>query len=383
MKFQKEIKVITLIFSLYIISISCSYKINNNTNGDNKNYEKIYSITLKNKIIGYCGKLKNDYSCKIFLKNGSKKFNYEISMTKNKDFIKYNSPSVKFSKKIKSNYLIYPFLFKNINNNTQIYYPEMDIYLKAKYLSIKSIKNGYIATPFKYIKTNKIPKKIEHLDIIDFREIKSQKIKKIYPSKYVISFNSENLPPSSSRQSCKKLSANKIECEINNQNKIAKNNYYKNEEFSNKNRNPSKELLSFIKKYKLKKENIDDLIPKIIVSLHKEMKYKDISKKMTTSEILKLKQGDCTEFSQVSVDILRTLGIKSKRVYGLIYRAKKGKWIYHSWLEYYNDKYISSFDPVNKLGFINLNYLKLGEENKYGIIIIPLDIENLKFERVN
>jgi len=368
------LKLLTL--SSFLVLISCTYKVNNNTK-----YEKTYSITLKNKTIGYCGKLKNKYLCKIFLKNRNKSLSYKISMLKNDNYVEYSSPSVKFSKKIKSKHLIYPFLFENISKDTLIYYPEMDIYIKAEYLSIKKIKNGYIATPFKYIKVKEVPREIQAIDILEFREIKSNLIKKQYPSKYIINFKSEDLPPSDLRQSCKRLSKKNIECQITNETKTNKINHPKTKD--NINKKIEKSVLLFIKKHKLKGIKPQSLIPKLIEAVHKEIKYKDISKKMTTKEILELKQGDCTEFSQLSVDILRALGISAKRIYGLIYRAKKSKWIYHSWVEYSNNNYNYSFDPVNKQGFINLNYLKLGEENKYGIIIIPLDIENLIFKEVN
>jgi len=346
------------------------------TNGDRK-YQKIYSVLLKKKIIGYCTQNHSKYICEIYLKNKNRKFSYKIKMRREGNLIIYSSPSVSFKKKINPSNLIYPFLFNE--SNDKIYYPESSVFVEKKYLKIKKIENGYYAPPFKYIKVNKVPQKINYLDVMKFRRVNSKIIKKEYPIKYIISFNSEMLPPSSLRQKCLRKN-NYIECELTNNNIIKKNSNDIKENISWKN---SSSLKQFIDKYNLKKyKNNENLIPKLIDALHKEIKYNDISQKMTTEEILKSKKGDCTEFSQVSVSVLKSLGISSRRIYGLIFKAKRGVWLYHSWVEYLDDKTILAFDPVNKKAFIDLNYLKLGVENKYGITIISLDIDDIKFENV-
>jgi hypothetical protein len=319
------------------------------------------------------------------LKDKTKEYKYEISMQRIGDLVIYNSPSLNFKRKINSSNLIYPFLFEKINENqvnSKIYYPEIDSLVNRDDLMIKENLNGYYAPPFNYEKIEKMPSKIEYLDIMKFREVKSTKIKEEYPIKYIISFDSNITPTSDLRQKCYE-NKNNIICELTNNNKISIKNLAINKNKINLVVNNSKILQSFIKEYKLNTYKLkDDLITKLIDALHREIKYKDISKKLNTEEILKMKYGDCTEFSQVAVDVLKSLKIDSKRIYGLIYKPKKGKWLYHSWVEYEDDGVLYGFDPVNKRSPINLNYLKLGEENKYGIIIIPLDIDNIIFKNV-
>ena len=380
-------KILTFTLLAFLV-ISCKEKINIPTNG--VNYKEIYSIELKNKIIGYCTQIKNNYKCEIFLKNNKKKFSYKIEMQRNGNLVKYISPTVTFEKKIKSNYLIYPFLFENndkpifATKTKNIYYPENNKIMNFKDLSIKKIKNGYIASPFTYKKLNKIPQNITPLNILEFREIIPINTPKIppYPTKYKITFNSNFLPPSNNKQICKRNNK-KITCELSNSN--VRVGLVPTQAFPQAKKEAKSSIITtFIKKHHLKKyTQKEDLIPNLIKSLHQEIKYQDISQKLTSSKILKLKKGDCTEFSQLSVDILQALNINSKRIYGLIYKPKKNKWLYHSWVEYTIGNKTYSFDPVNSLAYINLNYLKLGEENKYKIIIIPLDIDNLKFIEIN
>ncbi len=382
MKYLKLVIILTPLITLFVkYSVNKNYVSDihgNNTNGENK-YDKIYSISLKNKVIGVCSQKNETYSCKIYLKTGNKKAVHEIKMLRTDDLVVYFSPSLDFKRKISSEYLIYPFLFDNFDNYQKVYYPELDKVIDKNELKIYNLENGYYAVPFKYQKLNKFPDKIYYLNILKFREVKSVKISKKYPVKYVISFKSDFLPPETSRQHCEKDKVGII-CSVLNSSLISDD---KNTVIRKTNELSRPLLNKFIEKYNLNnyKKN-ETLLPFLITALHNEIKYRDISKRMSVEEILKLKKGDCTEFSEVSVAVLNKLGIYAKRIYGLIYKAEKGKWLYHSWVEYQKDNKIYAFDPVNRKAFIDLNYLRLGEENKDGIIVIPLDIDYINFENV-
>lgn len=384
---MKNLKIAIVLVSLFIIT----YLINNHyyeeefftpqledTNGENtKKYDKIYSILANNKIIGLCTQENKTYSCKIYIKNGNKKSIHEVKMLREGDLVIYSSPSLSFKRKISSKNLIYPFLFDNLDNYKKVYYPSIDKLIDKSELKIHKTTKGYYASPFKYNKLDKIPSKIYYFNVLRFREVNSQKIEKEYPVKYIISFDSETIPPNDLRQKCKKESG-KVKCVLTNSN-IVKNDIKEQKEALLSKKEPL--INEFIKKYSLNKyKKVETLIPFLITALHKEIKYQDISKKMSIKEILTIKKGDCTEFSELSVGVLRSLGFPAKKIYGLIYKPKKGKWLYHSWVEYQSFNSIKAFDPVNKKAFINLNYLKLGEESKYGIIIIPLDIDYINFE---
>ncbi len=387
---MRGLKIAIILASLFTVII-IKYSINNyydkeefftpelgDVNGENtKKYDKMYSILAKNKIVGLCTQKNENYSCKIYIKNGNKKSIHEVKMLRKGDLVIYSSPSLNFKRKISSKNLIYPFLFNNLDNYKKVYYPSIAKLIDKSELKIHKTAKGYYASPFKYQKLDEIPNKIYYFNVLRFREVNSQKIKKEYPAKYVISFDSEIIPPSDLRQKCKK-EAEKVKCILTNNN-LVKNNIKQQKKALYSKVEPL--LDDFIKRYNLNKyQKLDALIPFLITALHKEIGYQDISKKMSIREILTIKKGDCTEFSEVSVGILRKLGFYAKKIYGLIYKPKKGRWLYHSWVEYQSSNSIKAFDPVNKKAFINLNYLKLGEESKYGIIIIPLDINYINFE---
>ena len=352
---------LTSIFILLSISIiSCNKEIK-------RDYKVIYLVKLNSYKVGYCFKYKNIKECNIYFYANNKKINFKTKLKKEDK--KYYYSDLEFKRVFKTDKQVYPFLFDNFNKNDKIYYPKESLEIPISELGIKKIKNGYIALPFTYIKVDKIPK-LDSLDIKKIRSFKVKKIKEDYLMNMKVEIKSDYLPPSDLRQKCTLTTSNKIICNLYRGSHTSTT--LSNHTSTNTSTNSPK-LEKFIKKYNIKKG--DNLIPNLINALHKEIKYKDVSKKNDTEIILKNKEGDCTEFSHVAKDSLLFLGIKAKKVYGLLYQ--NNKFVYHSWVEYSKDKETYAFDPTLKRVTLTPNYITLTRENSYGVMIMPL-IEDIK-----
>ena len=361
-------KIFYIIF-LSLSIFSCKKKID---------YEKLYIVKLNNHTVGFCFKYKNIKECNITFYNGLKKISYKTELIKKDNYYIYKT--LNFNSKFKTKKEIYPFLFGKLSPNDKIYYPKNNSEISLEELGVKIDKDSYTALPFKYIKIDKIDEVIiDKVDINSLKKLNVKRIKDQYPMIIKIELEGNYLPDSDLRQRCIRKEK-KIICElkrveyleiIKEKNNLIKNNLIKNNLIKNN-------LILFIKKYKLSlinKKNRLEIIQNIINSLHKEIKYEDISLDNNSEIILKNKKGDCTEFSTVARDLLNQLGAKAKKVYGLLYQDQA--FIYHSWVEYYIDNKKYGFDPTLKEPLITPYYLKLTQENSYGIMIMPI-IEKIK-----
>ncbi len=360
MIFYKNYYLISIFILLSISIVSCNKEIK-------RDYEVIYLVKLNSYKIGYCFKYKNIKECNIYFYANNKKINFKTKLKKEDK--KYYYSDLEIKRSFKTDKQVYPFLFDNFNKNDKIYYPKESLEIPISELGIKKIKNGYIALPFTYIKVDKIPK-LNSLDIKKIRSFKVKKIKEDYLMNIKVEIKSDYLPPSDLRQKCTLTTSNKIICNLYRGGHTSTT--LSNHTSTNTSTNSPK-LEKFIKKYNIKKG--DNLIPNLINALHKEIKYKDVSRKNDTDEILTNKEGDCTEFSHVAKDSLLFLGIKAKKVYGLLYQ--NNKFVYHSWVEYSKDKETYAFDPTLKRVTLTPNYITLTRENSYGVMIMPL-IEDIK-----
>ncbi|MCD6227181.1 transglutaminase domain-containing protein, partial [Candidatus Micrarchaeota archaeon] len=60
-------------------------------------------------------------------------------------------------------------------------------------------------------------------------------------------------------------------------------------------------------------------------------------KRLPASEVYKIRQGTCDEYSHLTISMLKTLGIPARFVKGYSFSNKT--WEPHAWVEYYNPKY--------------------------------------------
>lgn len=99
------------------------------------------------------------------------------------------------------------------------------------------------------------------------------------------------------------------------------------------------------------------------------------------TDVLRLKQGDCTEHSLLAVSLMRAAGIPAKRVDGLVYMVSDDKvpaYYWHEWVEAYVGEWIQ-MDPTFGQDVANAGHLAVGEEGNAEIV--PL-IGQLKVEAV-
>jgi hypothetical protein len=85
----------------------------------------------------------------------------------------------------------------------------------------------------------------------------------------------------------------------------------------------------------------------------------------SASDVLKLKKGDCTEHSLLTVAMLRSLGIPAKRIDGLVYLVNDDKvpaLYWHEWVEAYVGEW-TQLDPTFGQDVANPARLAVGEES--------------------
>lgn len=85
----------------------------------------------------------------------------------------------------------------------------------------------------------------------------------------------------------------------------------------------------------------------------------------SASDVLRLKKGDCTEHSLLTVSMLRSLGIPAKRIDGLVYLINEDKvpaLYWHEWVEAYVGEW-TQLDPTFGQPIANPARLAVGEES--------------------
>ncbi len=85
----------------------------------------------------------------------------------------------------------------------------------------------------------------------------------------------------------------------------------------------------------------------------------------SAADVLKLRKGDCTEHSLLTVSMLRSLGIPAKRIDGLVYLVnedKKPALYWHEWVEAYVGEW-TQLDPTFGQAIANPARLAVGEES--------------------
>jgi len=97
----------------------------------------------------------------------------------------------------------------------------------------------------------------------------------------------------------------------------------------------------------------------------------------SATEILKNKKGVCQEFSTLYAALMRSLGISTKYVYGLVYSEDVGEFVPHNWNEVYFPEFgWIPFDPtLAQYGAIDTSHIKLRDYIDADESIADFDID--------
>ncbi len=324
-----------------------------------------------------------EINCSLYFLNNSQKVDLNTTLTvktlSNNKFEMIYKDNFKNIERIIDNDLIYPFLFEKFDEKTQIYHIELDKNVFPDEFKCVFGEKTINCPPYLYKIEEK--KDFERIDLNLLKKIKTNNPKTEYPVNLTLKFKTSFEIESNERQKCVKENDFTI-CNIKYINKDAeiKQCDVETRQFDAETRHclvsaglntENKQLLNFISKHNLKKDN--DLILNIIKALHSEIKYKDISQNYSIDDILTKKEGDCNEFAKISVEILKAFNIKSNIVYGLYF--KNGLFEYHAFVQFETNNETFWFDPTLKKINISPFYLIVAKENKYNQIIMPLDID--------
>ena len=80
-----------------------------------------------------------------------------------------------------------------------------------------------------------------------------------------------------------------------------------------------------------------DIVRSVVDWTHQNLDYTLISRSPSVQEILATRQADCTEYSQLTIALLRTLGIPARPVNGI--NLSREAAILHRWVEVYLDQW--------------------------------------------
>lgn len=99
------------------------------------------------------------------------------------------------------------------------------------------------------------------------------------------------------------------------------------------------------------------------VSVNLEKDYGSSSDR--TTDVMRLKKGDCTEHSLLAVSLMRAVGIPAHRVDGLVYLMNDDKvpaLYWHEWVEAYVGEW-TQLDPTFSQEIADATHFAVGEEN--------------------
>jgi len=348
-----------------------------------------YNIYVGKYNVGSCLKSfydknkKYEINCNLYFLNNSQKIDLNTILTvktlNNNKFEMIYKDNFKNINRIIDNNLIYPFLFDKFDEKTQIYHIELNKNVFPD--EFKCTFNEKIINCPPYLYKIEEKKDFERIDLNLLKKIKTNNPKIEYPINLTFKFKTSFEIESNERQKCIKENDFTV-CTVKYINNSVETRQClvstKQCLVSTKLNTENKHLLKFISDYNLKNDN--DLILNIIKSLHSEIKYKDISKNYSIDDILTKKEGDCSEFSKLSVEILKAFNIKSNIVYGLYF--KNGFFEYHAFVQFEINNEIFYFDPTLKKINISPYYLIIAKENKYNQVIMPLDIDFIEISEL-
>jgi len=102
--------------------------------------------------------------------------------------------------------------------------------------------------------------------------------------------------------------------------------------------------------------------------VHQFVKLKDFSQAFATAaDVIKHKEGDCTEHAVLLAALCRAKGIPARVAMGLVYYPPVGGFAYHMWTEaWINDRWVP-LDATLAHGGIGAAHIKVGHSNLSGV----------------
>lgn len=107
--------------------------------------------------------------------------------------------------------------------------------------------------------------------------------------------------------------------------------------------------------------NAWEAVQKICVWVKENMKTSYSAQLTNALDVLKHREGDCTEHSLLFVGLVRAIGIPAREVAGLIYvDAPKPGFYFHQWAKVWVGKWID-VDPTFNQPLVDVTHIKIGE----------------------
>ncbi|MFA5338622.1 MAG: transglutaminase domain-containing protein [Candidatus Omnitrophota bacterium] len=107
-------------------------------------------------------------------------------------------------------------------------------------------------------------------------------------------------------------------------------------------------------------ENIITKVTKISKWINGEIKFTEKKGFYSARDVLKIKEGDCSEYAVLFCALCRSLGIPAKGVLGISYGH--GYFGYHMWNEIYdNGTWLPVDVTVNQIGFVDAGHIKFSD----------------------
>jgi transglutaminase-like putative cysteine protease len=98
-----------------------------------------------------------------------------------------------------------------------------------------------------------------------------------------------------------------------------------------------------------------DQVAAIISWVHREMTYEITPAWLDDITLLARKRGDCTEYSQLTVSMLRALGIPARVRSGFL--ASGQTLVAHAWIDYFDGTAWQEADPTNGRTTVDASYV--------------------------
>jgi hypothetical protein len=100
----------------------------------------------------------------------------------------------------------------------------------------------------------------------------------------------------------------------------------------------------------------------ILMWVNKNIK-KRLSDKFSALEVLRDREGECEAHSMLTSALLRSIGIPSRVVGGIVYSYENGGFLYHAWNEVYIDGYFVPVDATYGQFPADVTHIKLTSED--------------------
>lgn len=110
------------------------------------------------------------------------------------------------------------------------------------------------------------------------------------------------------------------------------------------------DIINEARRIRGEERNIATLAEKVNSLVFKSVSQKNLSIGFASaSEVIKTKEGDCSEHSVLAVALLRAMGIPSRLCVGLVYSEQLQAFGYHMWCEFYAESWYQIDPTFNQL----------------------------------